>query len=59
VSETLYAVMWTLVVVPRPRRAFTAGRHDFDPAPVDTYTLTLTVVEHLTGNVLSTASVAV
>lgn len=36
-----------------------SGAHDFDPAPVDSYTLTLTVVEHLTGTVLATLSVAV
>lgn len=35
------------------------GAHDFDPAPVDTYTLTLTVTEHNTGQVLATASAAV
>ena len=35
------------------------GNHDFDPAPVDTYTLDLTVTEHSTGQVLATASAAV
>jgi hypothetical protein len=35
------------------------GAHDFDPAPVDTYTLNLTVVEHSTGQVLATATAAV
>ena len=35
------------------------GAHDFDPAPVDTYTLGLTVVEHSTGQVLATATAAV
>ena len=35
------------------------GAHDFDPAPVDVYTLNLSVVEHSTGEVLATASASV
>jgi hypothetical protein len=35
------------------------GVHDFDPAPVDNYTLNLIVVEHSTGQVLATATAAV
>jgi hypothetical protein len=35
------------------------GAHDFDPAPWDAYTLDLTVVEHSTGQVLATATIAV
>jgi hypothetical protein len=35
------------------------GAHDFDPAPLDTYTLDLSVVEHSTGRVMATATTSV